>query len=126
MKDTRPSRDFDIEEINPNLPTEVPGFDEYNRDFDIEEIDPNLPTEVPGITTPTSPRVTTKTPTKVPTKPAAPATPAATSGMDLSSLLALLAASQQPQQQASMQDPYAHIKLMEDLFGSTIDVNSNR
>jgi hypothetical protein len=126
MKDTRPSRDFDIDEINPDLPTVVPGFDEYNRDFDIEEIDPNLPTEVPGITTPTSPRVTTKTPTKAPTKPAAPATPAASSGMDLSSLLALLAANQQPQQQASMQDPYAHIKLMEDLFGSTIDVNGNR
>jgi hypothetical protein len=120
------NRDFDIEEINPALPTVVPGFDDYNRDFDIEEIDPNLPTEVPGITTPTSPRVKTKTPTKAPTKPAAPATPAATSGMDLSSLLALLAASQQPQQQAPMQDPYAHIKLMEDLFGSTIDVNGNR
>jgi hypothetical protein len=76
---------------------------------------------VPGISTPKTGAV--KVPTKAPTKPAAPA---ATSGMDLSSLLALLAASQQPQQQAPMQDPYAHIKLMEDLFGSTIDVNGNR
>lgn len=29
---------------------------------------------------------------------------------------------QQPAQQAPMQDPYAHIKLMEDLFGSNIDL----
>jgi len=153
MKDNRPSRDFDIEEINPDLPTVVPGFDEYNRDFDIEEINPALPTVVPGFDEPeylktdddfvpttemeepetpgTTPKTRTvktptKAPTKAPTKPAAPAAPAATSGMDLSSLLALLAASQQPQQQAPMQDPYAHIKLMEDLFGSTIDVNGNR
>jgi hypothetical protein len=56
-----------------------------------------------------------------------PATPTTSSGIDLLSLLALLAAGQQPQQQqAPMQDPYAHIKLMQDLFGSKIDVNSNR
>jgi hypothetical protein len=29
---------------------------------------------------------------------------------------------QQAPMQAPMQDPYAHIKLMEDLFGSTIDL----
>jgi len=94
---------------------------DFDRDFDIDTIDPKLPTVVPGVSTPKAGAV--KTPTKASTKPAAPA---ATSGMDLSSLLALLAASQQPQQQAPMQDPYAHIKLMEDLFGSTIDVNGNR
>jgi hypothetical protein len=42
--------------------------------------------------------------------------------MDLSGLLALLIGQQAPVQQAPMQDPYAHIKLMEDLFGSTIDL----
>jgi hypothetical protein len=42
--------------------------------------------------------------------------------MDLLGLLALLSGQQAPAQQAPMQDPYAHIKLMEDLFGSTIDL----
>jgi hypothetical protein len=115
--------------LNPTIPdyiAPVDTVDEYNRDFDIDEINPKLPTVVPGISAPKAGAV--KTPTKAPTAPKAPtaAKPAASSGMDLSSLLALLAASQQPQQQAPMQDPYAHIKLMEDLFGSTIDVNSNR
>jgi hypothetical protein len=109
--------------LNPTIPdyiAPVDTIDEYNRDFDIDEINPKLPTVVPGITTPKASAV------KVPTKAPTAAKPAASSGMDLSSLLALLAASQQPQQQAPMQDPYAHIKLMEDLFGSTIDVNGNR
>ena len=44
------------------------------------------------------------------------------SSMDLSGLLALLIGQQAPAQQAPMQDPYAHIKLMEDLFGSEIDL----
>jgi hypothetical protein len=77
--------------------------------------------EVPE--TPTTPVATPKvpTPTKAPTT-RAPTTPAASSGMDMMGLLALLGGQQQPVQQAPMQDPYAHIKLMEDLFGSTIDL----
>ncbi len=77
--------------------------------------------EVPE--TPTTPVTTPKvpTPTKAPTT-RAPTTPAASSGMDMMGLLALLGGQQQPVQQAPMQDPYAHIKLMEDLFGSTIDL----
>jgi hypothetical protein len=42
--------------------------------------------------------------------------------MDMMGLLALLGGQQQPAQQAPMQDPYANIKLMEDLFGSTINL----
>lgn len=77
--------------------------------------------EVPE--TPTTPVKTPKvpTPTKAPTI-RAPTAPAASSGMDMMGLLALLGGQQQPMQQAPMQDPYAHIKLMEDLFGSTIDL----
>jgi hypothetical protein len=55
--------------------------------------------------------------------PAAPTTPATSSGMDLSGLMSLLGGQQQqPAQPAPMQDPYAHIKLMENLFGSDIDL----
>jgi hypothetical protein len=77
--------------------------------------------EVPE--TPTTPVKTPKvpTPTKAPTT-RAPTAPAASSGMDMMGLLALLGGQQQPVQQAPMQDPYAHIKLMEDLFGSNIDL----
>lgn len=70
---------------------------------------------------PTTPGVTPapKAPAKTPTT-RAPAS--RSSSMDLSGLLALLSGQQAPAQQAPMQDPYAHIKLMEDLFGSTIDL----
>ena len=80
------------------------------------------PTTPTTPTTPTAPVTTPKvtTPVKPPIK--TPAAPAASSGMDLVSLLALLSIGQQPAQQAPMQDPYAHIKLMEDLFGSDIDL----
>jgi hypothetical protein len=46
-------------------------------------------------------------------------TPAA-AGLDLSKLLPLLAADGQPTSVAPVQDPYAHIKLMENLFGDDI------
>ena len=70
---------------------------------------------------PTTPGVAPapKAPAKTPTT-RAPAS--RSSNMDLSGLLALLIGQQAPAQQAPMQDPYAHIKLMEDLFGSTIDL----
>jgi hypothetical protein len=78
---------------------------------------PTLPVETPKISAPV------KTPTvSAPTTPTVSAPAATSSGMDLSSLLALLSAGQQPTQQAPMQDPYAHIKLMEELFGSNIDL----
>jgi hypothetical protein len=77
---------------------------------------PQLPT------TPTAPVTTPKVATPIKTPIKTPAAPAASSGMDLVSLLALLSIGQQPAQQAPMQDPYAHIKLMEDLFGSDIDL----
>ena len=66
----------------------------------------------------------TKSAPAAPAKPA-PTNPAASSGMDLSGLMSLLGGQQQQQQtvqQAPMQDPYAHIKLMEELFGSNIDL----
>ena len=75
--------------------------------------------EVPE--TPTTPVTTPKVPAPA-VKPTTPAPSAPSSGMDLMGLLALLGGQQQPVQQAPMQDPYAHIKLMEDLFGSTIDL----
>jgi len=75
--------------------------------------------EVPE--TPTTPVATPKVPAPA-VKPTTPAPSAPSSGMDLMGLLALLGGQQQPTQQAPMQDPYAHIKLMEDLFGSTIDL----
>ena len=76
-------------------------------------------TPIPTPTTPgAAPAPKVPTPIKAPTAPA----PAASSGMDMMGLLALLGGQQQPMQQAPMQDPYAHIKLMEDLFGSTIDL----
>ena len=66
----------------------------------------------------------TKSAPAAPAKPDAPTNPAASSGMDLSGLMSLLGGQQQQQtvQQAPMQDPYAHIKLMEELFGSNIDL----
>lgn len=76
---------------------------------------PTTPATAPKVPTPT------KTPIKTPTTPA-PTASAASSGMDLAGLMALLGGQQQPVQQAPMQDPYAHIKLMEDLFGSNIDL----
>jgi hypothetical protein len=77
--------------------------------------------EPPTIPVPTTPGATSapKAPAKTPTT-RAPAS--RSSDMDLSGLLALLSGQQAPAQQAPMQDPYAHIKLMEDLFGSTIDL----
>jgi hypothetical protein len=75
-------------------------------------------TSTPAPTTPgvaPAPKAPAKTPTT-----RAPAS--RSSDMDLSGLLALLIGQQAPVQQAPMQDPYAHIKLMEDLFGSTIDL----
>jgi len=44
------------------------------------------------------------------------------SSSNLNTLMMLMNDGQQPVQQAPMQDPYAHIKLMEDLFGSDIDL----
>ena len=67
----------------------------------------------------------TKSAPAAPAKPDAPTNPAASSGMDLSGLMSLLGGQQQQQQtvqQAPMQDPYAHIKLMDELFGSNIDL----
>jgi hypothetical protein len=66
----------------------------------------------------------TKSAPAAPAKPDAPTTPATSSGMDLSGLMSLLGGQQQQQtvQQAPMQDPYAHIKLMEELFGPNIDL----
>jgi len=79
-------------------------------------------TPMPAPTTPGA----TSTP-KAPAMPKAPtaprsAAPAASSSMDLNGLLGLLSGQQQPAQPAPMQDPYAHIKLMENLFGSDIDL----
>jgi hypothetical protein len=79
------------------------------------------------IPTPTTPGATPAPKVSAPAvKPTTPAPSAPSSGMDLMGLLALLGGQQQPMQQAPMQapmqDPYAHIKLMEDLFGSTIDL----
>jgi len=68
---------------------------------------------------PTPPAATPKAPTKAPTTSARPSS---SSSMDMMGLLALLYGQQAPAQQAPMQDPYAHIKLMEDLFGSTINL----
>jgi len=67
----------------------------------------------------------TKSAPAAPAKPAAPTNPAASSDMDLSGLMSLLGGQQQQQQtvqQAPMQDPYAHIKLMEELFGPKINL----
>jgi len=76
---------------------------------------------LPEPVTATPPAATPKVPAPA-VKPTTPAPSAPSSGMDLMGLLALLGGQQQPTQQAPMQDPYAHIKLMEDLFGSTIDL----
>jgi hypothetical protein len=78
-----------------------------------------MPT-TPGTTGSPSPTPSAGAP-KMPTA-AKPTTPTASSGMNMSGLMALLGGQQQPAQQAPMQDPYAHIKLMEDLFGSEIDL----
>ena len=68
----------------------------------------------------------TGAPVRTPTTPTTPKTPmSSSSGMDMMGLMALLGGqqqAQQPVQQAPMQDPYANIKLMEDLFGSKIDL----
>jgi hypothetical protein len=86
-----------------------------------------LPTDddFPSTPMPTTPGATStpKAPT-IPKAPTAPrsAAPAASSGMDLNGLLGLLSGQQQPAQPAPMQDPYAHIKLMEELFGPTINL----
>jgi len=82
---------------------------------------PATSTPAPTIPVPTTPGATSapKAPAKTPTT-RAPAS--RSSSMDLSGLLALLSGQQAPAQQAPMQDPYAHIKLMEDLFGSTINL----
>jgi len=95
-----------------------------NRDKTQEHVfDPTfggtLPLPEPVTATP--PAATPKVPAPA-VKPTTPAPSAPSSGMDLMGLLALLGGQQQPVQQAPMQDPYAHIKLMEDLFGSTIDL----
>lgn len=117
-----------LRELNPYLADEQPGErtipaeresdikdDEVTPDtlpFDPNDILPELPT------VPTTP----KAGTPAATQPATPATPSASSGMNLLGLMSLLGGQQQPTQQAPMQDPYAHIKLMEDLFGSNIDL----
>jgi hypothetical protein len=82
---------------------------------------PTTSTPAPTTPVPTTPGATSapKAPAKTPTI-RAPAS--RSSNMDLSGLLALLIGQQAPAQQAPMQDPYAHIKLMEDLFGSTINL----
>jgi hypothetical protein len=82
---------------------------------------PEVPATPTTPTTPTTPVATPKVPAPA-VKPTTPAPSAPSSGMDMMGLLALLGGQQQPMQQAPMQDPYAHIKLMEDLFGSTIDL----
>ena len=74
---------------------------------------------LPEPVTATPPAATPKAPAKAPTTSARPSS---SSSMDMMGLLALLYGQQAPAQQAPMQDPYAHIKLMEDLFGSTIDL----
>ena len=58
--------------------------------------------------------------TKTPVGDGNKATTPATSGLDLSKLLPLLAASGQQAPAAPIQDPYADIKLMENLFGDDI------
>jgi hypothetical protein len=93
-----------------------------NRDKTQEHVfDPTFGGTLPLPEPPTTPGATSapKSPAKTPTI-RAPAS--RSSNMDLSGLLALLIGQQAPAQQAPMQDPYAHIKLMEDLFGSTIDL----
>jgi hypothetical protein len=93
-----------------------------NRDKTQEHVfDPTFGGTLPLPEPPTTPGATPapKAPAKTPTI-RAPAS--RSSNMDLSGLLALLIGQQAPAQQAPMQDPYAHIKLMEDLFGSTIDL----
>jgi len=81
-----------------------------------------LPTDVdfPSTPIPTTPGAALTPKAPAPTA-AKPAPPAASPSMDLNGLLALLGG-QQPAQQAPMQDPYAHIKLMEELFGPTINL----
>lgn len=93
-----------------------------NRDKTKEHVfDPTfggtLPLPEPVTATP--PAATSKAPAKAPTTSARPSS---SSSMDMMGLLALLYGQQAPAQQAPMQDPYAHIKLMEDLFGSNIDL----
>jgi len=93
-----------------------------NRDKTQEHVfDPTfggtLPLPEPVTATP--PAATPKAPAKAPTTSARPSS---SSSMDMMGLLALLYGQQAPAQQAPMQDPYAHIKLMEDLFGSEIDL----
>jgi hypothetical protein len=96
-----------------------------NRDKTQEHVfDPTFGGTLPLPEVPVTPIPPVATP-KVPApavKPTTPAPSAPSSGMDLMGLLALLGGQQQPMQQAPMQGPYAHIKLMEDLFGSTIDL----
>jgi hypothetical protein len=75
-------------------------------------------TSTPAPTTPG----TTPAPTGPVKAPTTPARPSSSSGMNMLGLMALLGGQQQPAQQAPMQDPYAHIKLMEDLFGSEINL----
>ena len=92
-----------------------------NRDKTKEHVfDPTfggtLPLPEPVTATPPA---ATPAPAKIPTTSARPSS---SSSMDMMGLLALLYGQQAPAQQAPMQDPYAHIKLMEDLFGSTIDL----
>jgi hypothetical protein len=75
--------------LNPTIPdyiAPVDTVDEYNRDFDIEEIDPRLPTVVPGVSTPKAGAV--KTPTKAPAKTAK--TQATQEAQNNARLLALL------------------------------------
>jgi hypothetical protein len=100
-------------------------------DFMPTPIDDGGELEIVGNKQPTAstPAPTTPGVTPAPKAPAGPvkapttrAPASRSSNMDLLGLLALLSGQQAPAQQAPMQDPYAHIKLMEDLFGSTIDL----
>ena len=118
-----------LRELSPYLADEQPGERtipaERESDIKDDEVTPDtLPFDPNDIlpTLPTTPITTPKAGTPAATQPATPATPSTSSGMNLLGLMALLDGQQQPAQQAPMQDPYAHIKLMEDLFGSNIDL----
>jgi hypothetical protein len=62
-----------------------------------------------------------KTKITAPTKVTTPTKTTATQGSNLNALLAAMGSGQQTMQVPS-QDPFAHIKLMEDLFGTSVDL----
>jgi hypothetical protein len=102
--------------LNPTIPDYIAPVDtvnDYDRDFDIDEINPKLPTEVPGISTSKAGAV--KAPTKAPTAPKTKATTTQTAqeAQNNYRLLALLA-------MMDSNNDVAHIKSYKELFGTDL------